>query len=152
MQSLVDELNSLVDGLDEAGVQYAVCGGLSLAIHGHPRATLDIDLLIEDVDLENALEVGQGRGFNIRGEDLSFKGGSIEIRRISKIDSVGEILTVDFILVTPDLSDVWEGREVVQFARRDLWVVSRDGLMEMKRISGRPQDLVDIDTLEHDKD
>ncbi|HUF03662.1 MAG TPA: DUF6036 family nucleotidyltransferase [Aridibacter sp.] len=152
MQTLVDELSSLVDGLDKAGLQYAVCGGLSLAIHGYPRATLDIDLLIQEDQLDSALEVGYAQGFDIRGKDLSFKGGSIEIRRISKIDSVGEILSLDLVLVTPELEEVWENREVVEFAQRDLWVISRNGLLKMKRISGRPQDLVDIETIEHDQD
>ncbi|QQS42625.1 MAG: hypothetical protein IPM63_06740 [Acidobacteriota bacterium] len=152
MQSLVDELGSLADALVGARVDYAVCGGLSLAIHGYPRATLEIDLLIKSDRLEDALEVGRGRGFSVRREDHSFKGGSIEIRRISKIDSVDEILTLDFVPVTPELADVWDTREVIEFADRDLWVVSRDGLLKMNRISGRPQDLVDIDTIENDQD
>ncbi len=36
---LVEELESLIDALDAAGVNYAVCGGLALAVHGHARAT-----------------------------------------------------------------------------------------------------------------
>ena len=31
--------------MDEAGVDYALCGGLAVAAHGAPRATRDIDLL-----------------------------------------------------------------------------------------------------------
>lgn len=43
---LFDELTRVVAALDASGVQYAVCGALALAIHGLPRATKDIDVLV----------------------------------------------------------------------------------------------------------
>lgn len=82
-----------------------------MAIHGYPRATLDIKLLTPETYVEEAIEVGIGCGFDIVGDDLSFKDGKVEIRRISKIDSVGEILSLDFVIVTPILTNVWEERE-----------------------------------------
>ncbi len=41
-----DFLQRLVEGLDEAGVPYVVAGSLSSSLHGRPRATNDIDLVI----------------------------------------------------------------------------------------------------------
>jgi len=38
----VTELEGLVDAFEATGVGYAVCGGLALAVHGHPRATMDL--------------------------------------------------------------------------------------------------------------
>lgn len=35
--NLKDELDSLIDALRSAGIDYAVCGGMAMAIHGHPR-------------------------------------------------------------------------------------------------------------------
>jgi hypothetical protein len=43
---LVEELRGLVDALDRARVEFAVCGGLAVAIHARPRATLGVDLLV----------------------------------------------------------------------------------------------------------
>ena len=40
--TLLDELSQLISAFDENGIEYAVCGGLALAIHGFARATLDI--------------------------------------------------------------------------------------------------------------
>jgi hypothetical protein len=48
MAMLLGELSQLISALSENGVEYAVCGGLSLAIHGFARATLDIDVLIRE--------------------------------------------------------------------------------------------------------
>lgn len=33
--------------MDEDEIDYALCGGLALAVHARPRATLDIDSRIE---------------------------------------------------------------------------------------------------------
>jgi len=41
-----DFLKRLVDSLDEAGVAYMVAGSLGSSLHGRPRATNDIDLVI----------------------------------------------------------------------------------------------------------
>ena len=46
MTDLLTELRSITDALDLARVDYALCGGVALAIYGIPRATVDIDMLI----------------------------------------------------------------------------------------------------------
>jgi hypothetical protein len=46
MLSLYDELKGLTQSLATAGIEYGVCGGLAMAIHTLPRATVDMDLLI----------------------------------------------------------------------------------------------------------
>ena len=40
MLDLYDELAALLDALEAANAEYAVCGGLAMAIHGIPRATI----------------------------------------------------------------------------------------------------------------
>ena len=70
----------------------------------------------------------------------------IEIRRVSRIES-GEIFTVDLVIATPVLAEVWAGRQVVTWRARPLRVVSRDGLIRMKLIAGRSQDKADLDAL-----
>jgi hypothetical protein len=42
MVDLVGELNLIVNALEESGLDYALCGGIAVAIHGYPRATRDI--------------------------------------------------------------------------------------------------------------
>ena len=151
MATLLDELSNLISALNENGVEYAVCGGLSMAIHGFARATLDIDLLIRAESLEKAYKIAETKGFDIRGLDISFKERAVEIRRVSKIDDTGEVLSLDLLLVTPQVEDVWATREGIDFLGSRLWVVSREGLIKMKRLAGRPQDLADIERLENEE-
>ena len=151
MATLLDELSQLISALDENEIEYAVCGGLSLAIHGFARATLDIDILIRAESLEKAYKIAETKGFDIRGLDISFKESAVEIRRVSKIDDNGEVLSLDLLLVTPQVEDVWETREKIDFLGKRLSVVSRKGLIKMKTLAGRPQDLVDIERLENEE-
>lgn len=151
MATLLDELSQIISALDENEIEYAVCGGLSMAIHGFARATLDIDVLIRPESLEKAYQVGAEEGFDIRGLDISFKERAVEIRRISKIDDNGEVLSLDLLLVTPQVEDVWKTREQIDFLGKKLSVVSREGLIKMKTLAGRQQDLADIERLEDEE-
>lgn len=152
MTTLLDELSALISALDENGIEYAVCGGIALTIHGFPRATFDIDILIRPESLEKAYEIAALYGFDIRGLDMSFKERAVEIRRVSKIDETGEVLPLDYLLVTPQVEDVWTTREKQIWLDKDLWIVSREGLIKMKKLAGRAKDLIDIDRIENEED
>ncbi|MEO6588822.1 MAG: nucleotidyltransferase family protein [Pyrinomonadaceae bacterium] len=150
--ALFDELNEIIELLKNNGIEYAVCGGLALAIHGFPRATFDIDILIQPESLEKAYEIVAGKGYDIRGLDMSFKEQAVEIRRVSKIDNDGEVLSLDFLLVTRHVEDVWETKEEYDWQGKDLWLVSRGGLIKMKTLAGRDKDLIDLGRLKGEED
>jgi hypothetical protein len=67
----------------------------------------------------------------------------LEVCRSSKVDAT-VMLTLDLLLVNENLEPVWASRERVATERGDVWVVSRQGLIEMKAWAGREQDLADI--------
>ena len=147
--NLVDELLGIVVDLESAAVPYALCGGLAVAIHGHPRFTHDIDLLIQPDDLSRVRDIARLRGFTLEGGRIAFGTGTPSERalhRIAKASGV-EALTLDPLLVGPSLASVWNQRKRATWRDHDLWVVSRDGLIHMKRLSGRLQDLADIEAL-----
>lgn len=151
MSKLIEEFGALVDAFNRCEIEFALCGGLAVAAHGLVRATQDIDLLIREESLDAAFAAAAELGYDIRGLDISFKQPTVEIRRVSKI--AGEdLISLDLLLVTPPVEDVWEGREDREFAGRPLAVVSREGLIKMKRQAGRPQDLADIERLENERD
>lgn len=152
MATLLDELSNIISALNENEIEYAVCGGLALTIHGFPRATFDIDVLIRPESLEKAYEIAARYGFDIRGLDMSFKEKAVEIRRVSKIDETGEVLPLDYLLVTPQVEDVWETKEKLDWEGKTLWIVSREGLIKMKQLAGRDKDLIDIDRIKNEED
>ena len=151
MATLLNELSQLVSALDEYGIEYAVCGGLALTIHGFPRATFDLDILIQAESLGKAFKIAAEKGYDIRGLDITFEKRAVEIRRVSKIDDDGEVISLDFLLVTPQVEDVWQTREKLIWQNRDLSIVSRQGLIKMKKLAGRHKDLIDIDRLENEE-
>jgi hypothetical protein len=140
--SLFEETTALLAELERAGVPYAVAGALALAIHGVPRATTDIDLLVRPESLAAARGVARARGFGVEALPMRFSDG-LEVRRSTKTDAP-EVLTLDLILVNENLEPVWASRERVSTERGAVWVVSRRGLIEMKAWAGREQDLADI--------
>ena len=149
MIDLIDELKTLVTKLDEQKIQYALCGGLALAIYDRPRATADIDLLVLADSAEQIFAVAELLGYTIRGLDMNF--GAVKIKRVSKIDQPSRVvLTLDLLLVTPETQHIWDSRVQATWEDRPLIVVSREGLIALKRLSGRPQDLADISALTED--
>lgn len=44
---LLVELANLIKVFDEDEIDYALCGGLALAVYAKPRATLDIDIMVQ---------------------------------------------------------------------------------------------------------
>src|SRR5215204_1728281 len=148
MATLLDEFRSITEALNDAGIDYAVCGGWAMAIHGLPRATIDIDLLISADDVECAWELAKRHGYDVEGLPLHFADGIVEIRRISRIDRESkQLVTLDFLLVTEGLRDVWESRYEISWVEGATWVVSTDGLIKLKLLAGRKQDLADIEKL-----
>ncbi len=146
---IYDELRKLIALLDEHQVNYALCGGLAMAIHARPRSTIDIDMLILSESLEKVLPIALTLGYNVRGKDLSFANEVIQIRRVSKIDpESGDLLSLDLLLVTPKLLPIWESRTVADWEGGKLSVVSRTGLMSLKKLRGSGQDQDDIKALQ----
>src|SRR5690349_6730042 len=132
--NLIEELLGLAADLEREGVKYALCGGIAVAIHGHPRFTKDIDLLVERGELERIRTIARRRGFGLEGIPLQFGAGTPgerEIHRLTKADG-SETLTLDLLLVGPALADVWRGRKRFEWRGRPLHVVSREGLVRMK--------------------
>jgi hypothetical protein len=149
MIDIHDELRQLIAKLDEQNIEYALCGGMAMAVHQRPRFTIDIDLLIQEDSLPKAMNVARDLGYNIRGKDLSFANGAVEIRRVSKVDpDSGDLLTLDLLLVTPEVRTAWDSRVQAEWEGGTLSVVSAAGLIAMKQLRRSGIDLDDIKALE----
>lgn len=151
MLDLYEELVVITRALDEAKIEYALCGGLAMAVWSVPRATVDIALLIRPDDLDRVYTVAETVGYHHRALPMTFRHGAVMIRRVTKIDpDARDTLVLDLPLVTGEIEDVWENRERVSWDRGTLSVVSRDGLIKLKRLRSSGQDLVDIERLQEE--
>ena len=86
VMDLLDELKKLITKLNEEKIEYALCGGLAMAIYALPRATLDIDILIEASSLETTRRAVYDLGFTLKAAPMEFHGGKVHIHRVSKIE------------------------------------------------------------------
>ena len=87
-------------------------------------------------------------GYSIRSESMKFARGIIRIERVAKVDSEkGDVLVLGLLVVTPEVSAVWNSKQKVEWDRGELWVVSREGLIALKRLRDSGQDQDDIENL-----
>lgn len=149
MFDLYEEFTSIISALEERGIDYAVGGGLAMAIHGLARATVDIDLLILADDLDAVKASAKKLGYAIDAMPRTFARGATEIRRVSKIDpETGIVLSLDLLLVTPQIVEIWATRSQVNWEEGVLSVLAPKGLIELKSFRGSGQDLDDIKRLQ----
>jgi len=149
---LFAEVVTLAAALDAAAIDYAICGGVALAIHGAPRATRDIDILAREADIPRLREVVRGCGFTLEAIPMTFSSSGVSIQRFTKVEPDGRTLMLDVLLAEGALESVWQTRSRIAFATsaetpNALSVVSRDGLITLKLAAGRPQDIVDVQRL-----
>lgn len=140
--NLYDELLSVVQALSEARVDYALVGGLAVAVWGYPRATRDIDLLVLPEQLGQAKLAIAARGYSLEAEPMQFLDG-MRLHRVSKVEG-SLLMTVDLILVDNNLCAIWHSRQRRSVGVAELSVVSREALIAMKIAAGRPQDQADV--------
>jgi hypothetical protein len=138
---ITEELDSIRNVLSERGIEFGLCGGMAMAIYGFVRATVDLDLLVKREDVE---------AINAAAASLGY---IVDTKRASKIDTAsGDSLALDLIVVTDETRQLWNERKVILWREKPLTVVSRSGLITLKRLRGTLQDFADIDRLPEETD
>ncbi len=145
---LLIELKNIIEAFNAEKIDYALCGGLALAVYARPRATLDIDIMVEPEWIEKIKQMVERLGFNIPATAMTFRGGAVKIHRMTKIDNEsGEHLVLDLLIVTPETMLAWDSRVSVEWDGGELKVLSPKGLMMLKSLRKSGQDMDDIEYL-----
>jgi len=145
MLDLYVEFEQIIEQLNQRGLEYALCGGLALAVYAAPRATVDIDLLVERASLDQIKAELRLLGYTIEAIPMKFAGA--EIHRLSKPDSDGDVLSVDLLLVLPENEQAWREKATVQWEKNQLSIVSPSGLILLKSFRNSEQDQIDVRNL-----
>lgn len=145
---LLVELQNIIEAFDKEKIDYALCGGLALAVYARPRATLDIDIMVDPGLLDKTKQIVEKLGFNIPAMPMTFKEGSVRIHRMTKIENEsGEHLVLDLLIVTPETKPSWDSRLSVDWEGGTLKVLSPKGLIMLKLLRKSGQDMDDIEYL-----
>ena len=143
----IAEFRAVVRVLQTANVDFTLCGGIAMAVHGLPRLTKDIDILMQPDDVDRAFDVLEPLGFDFDSGLIPFKTATVQ--RITKVVD-REYLMLDLMIVNDWLTPIWKSRVLVDWEGLQVPVVSATGLARMKRAAGRLQDLADIERLGFD--
>ncbi len=144
---LSNDLREFLELLNSRGVDYVIVGAHSLAFHGLPRYTGDLDILVRAapenaaklVDLLNQFGFAHS-GF--RESDFTKPNQVIQLGRApNRIDLLTSISGVS--------SDEAFGTRIsAELDCIPVFIIGKDVLIQNKRAVGRPQDLADLETLE----
>lgn len=145
---LLEELKKLSLKLNQVGIDYALCRGLALAIYAKPRATLDIDIMIDADFLLITTTVAHELGFTMTSAPMEFQEGAIIIHRLIKIDKdSGEHFVLDLLITTPQTKKLLDDRLTVEWEGGLLKVLSPKSLILLKSFRNSGQDQDDIEYL-----
>ncbi|GMU32220.1 MAG: hypothetical protein AMXMBFR20_00930 [Planctomycetia bacterium] len=136
----------LLSLLNAARARYLIVGAHAVSHHGNPRFTADFDVWV-DSGKNNAEKVF--RALVKFGAPLH----TFTLDDLAKPDVVIQIgvepFRIDIITSVDGLNfaDSWTTRSAGSFAGVPAAFISRTDLIKNKRASGRPQDLLDVESL-----
>ena len=143
---MLNRLQDVFKFFQQHEVKYLVIGGVATVIYGVPRATFDLDILIE-ATTENAqrllaalTEAGFGTATLTNAQDLV----------AHEITVFSDRVRIDVQTSTPGITfqDAWNRRKTVTYQGQDFFILSKEDLINAKRAAGREVDLEVVRLLE----
>jgi len=145
---MLNRLKEVFRSFQQHEVRYVVIGGIATVLHGVPRATFDLDILIEATS-ENARRL-----LDALDEAKLGTASLIDVDTLlaNEITVFKDVVRIDVQTSTPGLAfaDAWRNRKTVDYQGQSLFVVSKQDLIAAKRAAGRAIDLADVRLLELD--
>jgi len=143
---MLNRLKGVFESFQRHEVRYLVIGGIAAILYGVPRATFDLDILIEPTQdnaqrlLDALLNAGLGTASLTDVNELLS----------NEITVFKDWVRIDVQTVTPGLNfqEAWEHRETMTFQGQIFYVVSKKDLISSKIASGRDIDSEDARLLE----
>ncbi len=143
---MLNRLQTVFKSFQQHEVRYLVIGGIASILHGVPRATFDLDILI-DTSPDNArrllkamLEAGLGTAALTTAKDVL----------ANEITIFRDRVRIDVQTATPGIffEEAWARKEIMTYHDQTFYILSKEDLIRSKRAAGRPVDLEDVRLLE----
>ena len=148
-------IKKVVGQLEKYKIPYALVGGYAVALHGAVRGTVDVDFIIswslknlKSVELSLG-EIGLKARLPIGAEDIfNFKENYIKEKNLiawNFFNPDNPLEVVDVIIVYDLKKNMIKEIDV---KGKKMNILAKKYLIEMKKSSGREQDLIDVKALE----
>jgi len=145
----------LIARLVGAGVDFVVIGGVAVVVQASPRFTNDLDICYAR-DPENLARLGAALtalDAKLRGidEDLPFVPDARTLRRtqiLTLLTSEGPLDLLVDPAGSPGYAALRRRADRIDLDGSSVAIASLEDLIGMKRAAGRPQDLIDVESLE----
>ena len=145
--TLSKDWREFLELLNSRGVDYVIVGAQSLAFHGRPRYTGDLDILVRPTpdNARQLLALLNQFGF----EQSSFKETDFlqpeQIIQLGRVPGRIDLLTS---LTGVATAEAFDAKVSAIIDGIPVFVLGKDALIRNKRAVGRPQDLADLSALE----
>jgi hypothetical protein len=141
------DFKELLELFNKHGVEYLIVGAYALAMHGAPRYTGDIDILIEPI-MKNAERILAALNeFGFASLDLTID----DFNAPDKIVQLGVLpVRVDIITSITGVSwhDAYNNRVEGEYGDIRVYYLGRSQLIANKKALGRKKDLADLEALD----
>jgi hypothetical protein len=146
---------ALLGKLAHAGVDFVVVGGVAVVVQAAPRFTRDLDICYatDAPNLERLGSLLMSLEARLRGveDDIPFVPDARTLRRTQILTLTTREGDLDLLVDppgSPSYSALRRRADVIELAGASVRIASLEDLIEMKRAAGRPQDEIDIESLE----
>jgi Nucleotidyl transferase AbiEii toxin, Type IV TA system len=148
-------LGSLLRLLTEANVDFVIVGGVAVVLQASPRFTKDLDICYATApeNLERLGELLVDIGARLRGveEDVPLVPDERTLRQTQILTLTTHKGDIDLLVRpagSPDYAALRDRADRMDLDGLTVAVASIEDMIAMKRAAGRPQDLVDLESLD----
>jgi hypothetical protein len=155
------DLERIFEALSRNGARYLVVGGVAVVLHGHPRFTADLDLVLalDPENLRAAIAALRSLGYRPRAPvalddllDPAIRARWIEEKGLTVLSLWSEdlpVTEVDLFVAEPFPFAAAFARALrADIGAVTVPVASLEDLVALKRTASRPKDLEDVHALE----
>jgi len=143
---MLNRLKDVFESFQKHDVKYLVIGGIAAVLYGVPRATFDLDILIEATQenvrhlLDALLDSGIGTASLTHIDEILS----------NEITIFKDRVRIDVQIKTPGIrfKDAWKRKKTMNYNNQAFYIVCMEDLIASKKAAGRSVDLEDVRLLE----